>query len=586
MKHKIIDLFNQISLEKKLVTIVSVIITITIGSLNIFGFHFIKLRYENTLYQSMSTSSYLITYLLNNHLDTAVQFTDVLRSDYTIQKHLDLIHQNGDYRAEGSYGSIYKTQQTFYQQYKMPYLTYSAIINPRFTTYTYGYGYEKLSPDIIKEINQAAQAAKGSPVWFSRYADTSYLFLIRQIRKIEHMELYDLGTLAIAIDMDVLLDEITKESRNFQNIYWIFCQDDQTIYSSPQLEDPVLPELKNIPGKYGIISTGGHYYFALRGQLSGPGWEYFQLLPYDSMTASQKFLIRTYFIAFLAGLALTIYLIHLSIRKITAHIGVLCQKMASFHGDNTEIIQVPYDYSRRNDEIGLLHQYFDSMAQKINTLITNDYKLNLEMKTIQLKSLEAQINPHFLYNTLDSINWRAKASGNEEISIMVESLGTLLRSSLSQKSSLVPLKEELELVQRYLTIQKIRYEERLTYSIQMDGVADEHLGEIMLPPFSIQPLVENSIKYGLEQFPDECSIIIAISKTYDNALCIMVKNDGSRFEEHLLEKLEQSEQKARGLGIGLLNINQRIKLLFGPPYGLTLYNEGGFAIAAIHIPIT
>ncbi len=610
MKSIIHNLFNQMSLEKKLVTIVSVIIIATIGSLNIFSIHFIKLRYEEMLYQSMSSSSYLITYLLNSHLDTVVQFTDVLRSDSTIQRHLDIIHQDLDYHLESSYEKIYKVQQTCYQQYRKPYLTYSAIINPRFTTYTYGYGYEKLSTDMIEEINHAARKAKGAPVWFSRYVDNSYLFLARQIRKIEHMELYDMGTLAIAIDMDVLLDEITKESRDFQNIYWIFSQDDQIIYSSPKLERTVLPELRGISGKYGIISAEGHFYFALRGRLEGPDWEYFQLIPYDAMESYQKILVFAYLAVFLLGLILTIFLIHLSIRKLTAHIGVLCQKMASFHGDNTDIIQVPYDYSQRKDEIGLMHQYFDSMAQKVNTLITNDYKLNLEMKTMQLKSLEAQINPHFLYNTLDSINWRAKASGNEEISIMVEALGTLLRSSLSQKSSLVPLKEEMELVRRYLAIQKIRYEERLVYSFEingavpeksgtdlawnpcerpdswMDGVLDSELAEVMLPPFSIQPFVENAIKYGLERFPDQCSVIIAVSREPDNTLYIMVKNDGSQFEANLLEKLEQSKQNAQGLGIGLLNINQRIKLLFGTEYGLTLYNKDGFAVAAIHIPIT
>ena len=216
---------------------------------------------------------------------------------------------------------------------------------------------------------------------------------------------------------------------------------------------------------------------------------------------------------------------------------------------------------------------------------------------MQLKALESQINPHFLYNTLDSIHWRAMAGGNEEISIMVESLGTLLRASLSQKHSLVPLKEELELVHRYLLIQKIRYEERLLCAFLINGQPvslpdleneiplEGNLGKILIPPFTIQPLVENSIKYGLEQFPEECSIIIELSADQDHLL-IQVKNNGSIFEEDLLEHLEHSESRAHGLGIGLLNINQRIRLLFGPEHGLSLYNENGFAIASIRIPIT
>ena len=168
-------------------------------------------------------------------------------------------------------------------------------------------------------------------------------------------------------------------------------------------------------------------------------------------------------IAIAAGVTLTIFLIHLSIRRITHHISILCQKMVSFHGDSSQIIQTPYDYSKRTDEIGQLNHYFDSMACEIESLINNDYKLKLDLKNMQLKALESQINPHFLYNTLDSIHWRAMAGGNEEISIMVESLGTLLRASLSQKHSLVPLKEELERVHRYLLIQKIRCQRPITY---------------------------------------------------------------------------------------------------------------------------
>ena len=114
---------------------------------------------------------------------------------------------------------------------------------------------------------------------------------------------------------------------------------------------------------------------------------------------------------------------------------------------------------------------------------------------------------------------------------------------------------------------------------------EENLGKILIPPFTIQPLVENSIKYGLEQFPEECPIIIELSADQDHLL-IQVKNNGSIFEEDLLEHLEHSESRAHGLGIGLLNINQRIRLLFGPEHGLSLYNENGFAIAGICIPIT
>ena len=109
---------------------------------------------------------------------------------------------------------------------------------------------------------------------------------------------------------------------------------------------------------------------------------------------------------------------------------------------------------------------------------------------------------------------------------------------------------------------------------------------MLVPPLSIQPLVENSIKYGLEEFPDTCSIIISAARGPEDILVVEVRNNGSFFEEGLLEKLQQSKEQASGTGIGLLNIHQRIQLLFGAEYGLTLYNQDGFAVASIRIPIT
>ena len=593
---RIKQIFDHASLEQKLMALVSSILCVTLGTVSLLGFHFINRQYTQTVYQSMAASSSLISGSLEAHLKDALQLTDVIRTDSTLQRHLDLIAKNGNYLTAGSREAIYKTQQSLYQQHKQPFLIYSAIINPRFITYTYGYGYDQLDQAMIATILETADAAHGSPVWIPNQSG-QYLFLVRQIRKIDNLELSDLGTLVIAVDMNVLLEELTQETQNFQNIFWYICQNDQDFYSSPQLDAQTLEQVRQQAGTYHTIVTQGHTYLVLKGSLKSLKWNYFQLLPYEAVTRSRHYVIQVYFIAIVAGVALTIFLIHLSIRRITHHISILCQKMASFHGDSSQIIQTPYDYSKRTDEIGQLNHYFDSMASEIESLINNDYKLKLDLKNMQLKSLESQINPHFLYNTLDSIHWRAMASGNEEISIMVESLGTLLRSSLSQKHSLVPLKEELELVHRYLLIQKIRYEERLLCVFHINdqlvplpdlenGIPlDDTLGKILIPPFTIQPLVENSIKYGLEQFPEECSIIIEISADQDH-LSIQVKNNGSVFEEDLLNRLEQSEAKAHGLGIGLLNINQRIRMLFGPDYGLSLYNQGGFAIAAIRIPIT
>ena len=163
--------------------------------------------------------------------------------------------------------------------------------------------------------------------------------------------------------------------------------------------------------------------------------------------------------------------------------------------------------------------------------------------------------------------------------MMAESLGTLLRSTLSNRESLVELDYELELVRAYITIQKIRFEDRLDFL----SLVDDDLHHILMPPLTIQPLIENAIRYGMEEMTETCHVEL-LGRHEDDKVLIRVKNNGSVFEEDLLEKLRSRKKQPNGFGIGLMNIDQRIRLLFGDTYGLELNNEDDCATADIHIP--
>lgn len=177
--------------------------------------------------------------------------------------------------------------------------------------------------------------------------------------------------------------------------------------------------------------------------------------------------------------------------------------------------------------------------------------------------------PHYDYQYL------SLAPYNE----IAESLGNLLRASLSSQRPLVTLSYELELVDSFITIQKIRFEDQLEFRLQASPEALN--GRI--PPLTIQPLVENAIHYGMEEMTEVCHIDLTAEIT-DGILCIQVRNEGSQFEEDLLNKFRKKIRQPNGFGIGLLNIDQRIRLIFGEEYGLSLSNENGFAIAALRLP--
>lgn len=462
-------------------------------------------------------------------------------------------------------------------------MVYAAIVNPRFISYTYGHQYTKLDTAEIQKMIAYAKKEKGYPVWYSERDGDGYLYLVREIRKNDIRDLKNLGTLIIAIDLNLLSEHIQHENHMAETVDWMLYDQENLVYRSETLGDvKEMQDIRLSEAPYGIMKIGGKRYFYLKGQLEEPAWDYYQVLSYDEVFQTQQYLLYLFLLLLGISIVVSIIAVHVSIRESMKDINHLHQKIRLFSGNNAHTVLNTYDYSNRKDEIAMLHQNFDRMAQKIETLIKQDYELNMALKNMQLKTLKAQINPHFLYNTLDSINWRAKVSGNEEISKMVEALAALLRTSLNTKQSLVPLSEELRLVQYYLTIQKIRYEEELIYRFEVDP----SLKDCLLPPLSIQPLVENAIKYGLEQMLNSCHILITAERLDETTFRVAIKNDGSFFEDGLLKNLQKKEGQSQihGLGIGLLNINQRIQLIFGLEYGLQLYNEENFAVAAITIP--
>jgi two-component system sensor histidine kinase YesM len=202
-------------------------------------------------------------------------------------------------------------------------------------------------------------------------------------------------------------------------------------------------------------------------------------------------------------------------------------------------------------------------------------------KEMQLKILSGQINPHFLYNTLETIRMMALGKKEKEIAATIKMLSQLLRQSLSANDKTIPLEKEIELVRNYLAIQKLRFGGRMDYSIDMENDP----GGCSILPLLIQPLVENSLIHGLETRQAGGYISIAV-KSQDKTLCIDVSDNGTGMEPERLEKLRDdlvSGEDADDGRIGLVNVNRRIKLYYGPGFGLTVCENPGNGIKVLMV---
>lgn len=196
----------------------------------------------------------------------------------------------------------------------------------------------------------------------------------------------------------------------------------------------------------------------------------------------------------------------------------------------------------------------------------------------QMQQLRAQVRPHFLYNTLESIYCLAQNAPDQRIAVMTDALGKMLRASLNESRDIVTVAEDLQVTREYLRIQLIRYGDRL----QVEYDVEEQVMSCQIPAMTIQPLVENAVHHAAEEMLDTCVIRIC-GRVTEDGVDIVVEDNGPGMDEDILNKLETGEVKPEGLGIGMRNIHKRVQYAFHGPYGLRVKCSDGVTRIIVHL---
>jgi two-component system sensor histidine kinase YesM len=226
------------------------------------------------------------------------------------------------------------------------------------------------------------------------------------------------------------------------------------------------------------------------------------------------------------------------------------------------------------DEITELGMSFNIMIGKIKDLLDSKSKEQENLRKAELRALQAQINPHFLYNTLDTIIWMAEAKKNDQVIDIVSALSSFFRISLSKGRDWITIGEEIERTNSYLTIQKMRYHDILDYQIQVDGcVADYTILKLIL-----QPLVENALYHGIKNKRQGGTITIRAKPKNETEVQLEVEDNGIGFTPEKLAQLQEELEDDSGdikleSGFGIGNVNRRIRLYYGKQYGITVISE-------------
>ena len=221
------------------------------------------------------------------------------------------------------------------------------------------------------------------------------------------------------------------------------------------------------------------------------------------------------------------------------------------------------------DEVRRLSKAFNLMVAKIKMLMDQIITEQEGKRKSELKALQAQINPHFLYNTLDSIIWMNENKNYEGVTVMVAALAKLFRISLSRGHEIICIADELEHARNYLTIQKIRYKDKFEYTIDAEpGLQSERTLKLIL-----QPIIENAIYHGISPLNEKGIIKISVTSEGNNIL-FQVSDNGYGIKPEILKELLVKESTSyHSGGVGLKNVNERIKLFYGEEYGIEIKSE-------------
>lgn len=340
----------------------------------------------------------------------------------------------------------------------------------------------------------------------------------------------------------------------------------------PDMLDAI-PAVDLKAGDWRKRSLDGMDYLVGAQNVADTDWYLVSLTPYKEIVRSQrKAMKQMLLLTFLIGLFL-LPLAFVAASSTTRRIRRLISQMKSVKkGDFA--IRVQHD---GKDEIGELGRNFQTMIAKVSQLLDEKYTLGQEVKSMELKALQAQINPHFLYNTLDLIYWKALRIQEQSIYELVQSLSKFYKLSLSKGEDIVCLRSEIEHIVAYIDIQNARFKNGIRLVID---IPDE-LYDRPMPKITLQPLVENAIIHGILETEEETGTITVSAAADGGKFVIRVADNGVGMSEARIGTMfaQETDDPSRGYGAG--NINTRIKLLHGEEYGLSYRRHEGPGISAI-----
>ncbi len=503
---------------------------------------------------------------------------DYIAFNPTVQE--ELLNRRPEKNEEGYYGSTRTVKRLLVQMFKSYQMEDIEIYGENGKQYFCSIrGTEEPELENEDELMEIAAAGSGGVIYVNDISGSGCLQIVKLVR--DNLTMDSLGVLRTGIRASAL--ERIQENVDFASSGMILLLDDKNQIIVGEASE-LTEEADRLFNKWNDsfrYEIGGEEYRVVYQVSDYTGFKAIGILPAKEIASAvapvQIAMAATILVGIFLSIGLSVFMSRFMGKPIRRTVQALREVSK---GDFSVRLE-----EERRDEFGEINQEFNHTIGRMEELLEEIAVSKMLNREMEFKALQAQINPHFLYNALDTINWMARKEEKEEICEMVSAVSNLLRISISNKETMFTLEKELDYVKDYLYIQQTRYRSRFEAVFEID----ERIKSQRIPKLTIQPLVENAIVHSVEVRKEKTELMIRAYRVKEEVY-IEIEDTGIGMSKETLANLlrpqkEKIDIKTAHTGLGVYAVHQRIQYMFGEAYGLQVYSEEGRGTRIlIHFP--
>lgn len=531
--------------------------------------------YDKKLYEKSLQELEFFTQKVNDDLQSIENLSYTLAMNEDVQEALREAKES-KYLSQEYYYRIMPIRKIFLDEVNiLPVVKNAMYIDRQNVRISVGTDCGTVGGETYTKLLSMCKDARGADVVLPPSGEFPYQLSGRDILETQNARLTYLGTVIVTSDISQMIEKKKKELKYADSLLYVYSGDGMIYGNEEKL--PNLPRMDENQG-YKIVRYQNEQYFMSYLKAEKNGWMYVNYVPYREIFGQMQILRYGMLGGLVAVFLATLYVLVKVSNIITSPLHHLTEAMYLVERGDFQEAKVFLKVENRSDEAGLLTQEFQIMLEKIDSLIHENYEKQLLLMDTRYQMLQAQINPHFMSNTLNAVNWMIKAGKNRDASKMIVELGNLLQAAFSQELY-TTVEQEMETAESYITIQQFRYRNRVVFTMEKQG----SLKEYIVPSMILQPLIENAIYYGADRSLTVCNISVS-AKEDERGMLLSVRDEGAGMGADELEAVRNGTVKPKGHGIGLKNIRERLHMAYADSEFVIESQPGAGTQITIYIP--